>query len=986
MKNTVLIVDDIYENINLAANILFAESIDVIFNQTGKEAVESAQKYLPDLILLDVMMPEMNGFEVCKAIKQNINTQHIPIIFLTAKNDEATIVKGFNVGAVDYITKPFLEQELIMRVNNQIKLQEQKKKIIRSEKKYKSLFEESPIGMYRTNEKGEILLANKALVEMLEYDSLEDLKNSIDLINNSQNHVKNRESFIKKIKKSGKIFEFVNIWYTKHNNPINVIENARVYSSQNGKETYFEGSVENVTAKLKAQNEIIESENRLNTILNSLQESVFIVDPFTQEIEQVNPAGKNTFNIPENQESKLSCTELICGINCTVCPYVDKHEIILNQELELKKLNGETVTVLKSVVPVKINNQLKLIESITDITKRKNNEKALIESNEKYKHLIEKARSAIIKLDQNGCITFMNEYAAHIFEYTEQEVLGKPILGLLIPVKETQNNQAQQKFDPNLDFSPKKCDTIQENENITKSGKKIWMAWSNKAILDQNGNIAEVISIGTDITERRKSDEQIRKLSTAVEQNPAVIVITDIDGGIEFVNPKFKELTGYTLDEVRGQNTSVLKSGKTPKETIKSLWTTLAKDKVWKGEFINVKKNGEEFIEQAVISPIKNAEGKTTNYIALKEDITEKKAIQAELNKYKEHLEELIHKRTEELRLSEKNFKTLFEKNNDTIIINDRDGTIIDVNEAALKMLEYTHDEFLKLNTVDFVPSKYKAQKLKLYQNLKEGEHVTFQTENITKNGRIFNVEVRSTLIDYYGRKVILSAGRDITERLQAEKLKLDTIIQTEEKERSRFAKDLHDGLGATLSAIKMYLNIVKRSEPGSEKAESMLNEAITLIDKAGKSAKEIAVNIRPHDLTHFGLKSSLENFIDRINQIGTLKVNLETHKLNLTLDKDIELQLFRTVNELINNTFKYAEAQNINISLSNTEKKVILYYSDDGKGFYYDKIIKSNKSGIGLENITNRAKLAGGFAIIKSKPGEGMSAKIVIHLNNIQK
>ena len=131
------------------------------------------------------------------------------------------------------------------------------------------------------------------------------------------------------------------------------------------------------------------------------------------------------------------------------------------------------------------------------------------------------------------------------------------------------------------------------------------------------------------------------------------------------------------------------------------------------------------------------------------------------------------------------------------------------------------------------------------------------------KNGNIFPVEVSSTLIEYYGKKAILSAGRDITARVLAEKIKLDTIIQTEEKERSRFAKDLHDGLGATLSATKMYLNIVKRSDADSERAKNMLDEAISLIDKAGKNAKEIAVNIRPHDLAHFGIKSSLENFVN---------------------------------------------------------------------------------------------------------------------------
>ena len=115
-KQTVLIVDDIVDNLNVAANALIRQDINVIFAQNGEEALRNAEKFFPDLILLDIMMPGMNGFEVCQRLKSNTLTKDIPIIFLTAVGETKNIVKGFKLGAVDYINKPFISEELISRV------------------------------------------------------------------------------------------------------------------------------------------------------------------------------------------------------------------------------------------------------------------------------------------------------------------------------------------------------------------------------------------------------------------------------------------------------------------------------------------------------------------------------------------------------------------------------------------------------------------------------------------------------------------------------------------------------------------------------------------------------------------------------------------------------------------------------------------------------------------------------------------------------
>ncbi|MBU6399707.1 MAG: response regulator, partial [Verrucomicrobia bacterium] len=125
------------------------------------------------------------------------------------------------------------------------------------------------------------------------------------------------------------------------------------------------------------------------------------------------------------------------------------------------------------------------------------------------------------------------------------------------------------------------------------------------------------------------AEQQLRQLSVAVEQSPMSIVITDPQGAIEYVNPNFVELTGYTPAEVLGRNSRLLQSGQTPPETYRQMWAALSAGHVWRGEFCNKKKNGEFYSELAVISPVRDEAGQTTHFLAIKEDVTERKTLEA---------------------------------------------------------------------------------------------------------------------------------------------------------------------------------------------------------------------------------------------------------------------------------------------------------------------------------------------------------------------
>jgi len=167
--------------------------------------------------------------------------------------------------------------------------------------------------------------------------------------------------------------------------------------------------------------------------------------------------------------------------------------------------------------------------------------------------------------------------------------------------------------------------------------------------LNTNSEFVPQLGIPHYPAESLRSEESLRKLSQALEQSSESVVITDIAANIEYVNEAFVRSTGYSREEVIGQNPKVLNSGKTPPETFRVMWHTLSEGRTWKGEFTNKRKDGNEYLEFAIISPIRQADGRITHYVAVKEDITEKKRIGKELDTHRHHLEELVASRTAEL-------------------------------------------------------------------------------------------------------------------------------------------------------------------------------------------------------------------------------------------------------------------------------------------------------------------------------------------------
>jgi signal transduction histidine kinase len=225
-------------------------------------------------------------------------------------------------------------------------------------------------------------------------------------------------------------------------------------------------------------------------------------------------------------------------------------------------------------------------------------------------------------------------------------------------------------------------------------------------------------------------------------------------------------------------------------------------------------------------------------------------------------------------------------------------------------------------------------------------------------------------------RELFYSLKKAEADRQRSEKRVINAIINTEENERKRFAKDLHDGLGPILSTVKMSLSaLVDRIKDPS--GTIILSNTNHLVNEAINTIKDISNNLSPHILTNFGLTSAIGAFTTKINQTKTVEIIFKSNMEHQRLENEKEVVIYRAVCELINNSILHSGASRIDIELNKHEKFVTLQFYDNGRGFDTSSLSKEDTKGMGLSNIETRVKTVEGVFILESNPGKGTSALI---------
>lgn len=404
------------------------------------------------------------------------------------------------------------------------------------------------------------------------------------------------------------------------------------------KERYALLVAKDITLKKRIIEEFAEREERYRQATENSPTPIFSVDQHGN-ILNWNKACEKTFGYSKDKIIGRSINNILCKKNNQrkfvndQIKKVFKNQSVNDIEIIFNCTKDHQTITSSRIYPIRSKSKIiSCIFANIDITEKK--EKDIELQNRELKLMsIFKVAPVGIGVTINRVLKEVNDYICNLVGYERRELIEKSARKLYLS-KAEYDRIGREKYSQ----IRKHGIGIVETKWKTKSGRILEILLSS-SMIDPNDIKKGVTFTVLDITERKKNDDELRKYKRAVEQSPETILITDTKGMIEYVNPKFTELTGYSFKEVYGKSPKILSTNMRSKNDEKILWETLLSGNEWRGEFYNKKKNGEMFWQNASISPIKNDHGKITHFISVQEDITDRKKIVNELILAKEEAE-----------------------------------------------------------------------------------------------------------------------------------------------------------------------------------------------------------------------------------------------------------------------------------------------------------------------------------------------------------
>ncbi|MFT3891072.1 MAG: PAS domain S-box protein [Anaerolineales bacterium] len=402
-------------------------------------------------------------------------------------------------------------------------------------------------------------------------------------------------------------------------------------------------SGEDITERKRAEDKLRLSEERFRQMAENIEESFWMTDAITGEEIYISPTGEKIWGRSVNSllsDQNIFFESIFPEDLPHVMEEVAKEKSGSRVEMEYRVIHpdGTLHWVWDRAFPIfdEAGQVIRIAGIAADITERKRAQEELRDSENRYRGLFE---NLVIGFALHEIIT---DEEGQPVDYTFLEI--NPMFEKLtgIKAKEVVGRRATEVL-PSLEnerFIPiyGRVALTGEFTHLEEFSRDLNKYYEINAYSPKQGQFAVTF---IDITERKKADEELRKLSRAVEQSASTIVITDTDGNIEYANPRFTETTGYTLEEARGRNPRILKSDFTTPEEYEHLWQTITDGQEWHGEFMNKKKNGELYWEYVTITPIFNDREEITHFLAIKENITERKSSEADAQRHLSELEAL---------------------------------------------------------------------------------------------------------------------------------------------------------------------------------------------------------------------------------------------------------------------------------------------------------------------------------------------------------
>lgn len=486
-------------------------------------------------------------------------------------------------------------------------------------------------------------------------------------------------------------------------------------------------------------------------------------------------------------------------------------------------------------------------------------------------------------------------------------------------------------------------------------------------IRDTNGRAERMVGSMQDITGLKETAAEMRRLSLVAKETENVVIITDAEDKITWVNKAFTDITEYTFEEAAGKRPGDLLQGpNTSERTKRYLRKCVEKKQPFHCEIINYTKSGREYWMEIKGQPLLNEKGELQQFFAIQTDITDRKEAEAAI------------------KLSEEKYRLLFHNSPRPMWTFHADTLkVVDVNEAAVVLYGYSKQEFLRLTIDELKLPEERLELITAVRNLKNQKDGHFQkiVRHKKKNGEPFYIEVSSfTLLLPTGIHVMVT-GSDMTEKLHlqqrliaekvaAQKQVARAIIHAQETERSEIGKELHDNICQLLTTAKLYIESIRHVP---EQQEVFASKGIDLLMKSINEIRYLSRQLVSPVSGELDFENTVEELIGHYRAMNLFEI-CYTYEATIELvDKDLKTSIIRILQEQFNNTVKYARASAVHIHFSNTEDTLTLLYKDNGIGFDSDTV----KRGIGLMNIKNRAGAYRGKVNLRTAVGEGCCMEI---------
>ena len=646
--------------------------------------------------------------------------------------------------------------------------------------RYKALYDRSLYFVYVHDFEGKFIDANKATLDLLGYSKEEIPSLSFSsLIDEDQlpTAVKTLGDILKYgHQKKPTIFKL----RTKSGDYIWVETEASIIYKE-GQPYAIQGIARDITESVRADTALKESQERYRTLAENAMDGIYIIG--ADGFEYVNPAFEKIFGY----NSKEVCHE---EFNFLDLIHPDDRELVLKREKARRKgeelppeysfriltKNKKTKHVEVSTVPLP-GEKLRVLGILRDVTKRKRAEKALHESEERYKTLVQTSPDAVTVTDLEGNITYVSEQTLHLHGFKNtKELIGKNALVLIAP---DEHERAMKNLSKTL-----KVGYIKDVEYrlLKKDGTSFIGALNCAVIKDAEGQPKMFIATTRDITERERAKEKIKeseeRYKDLVEKAGVAILIDDKEGNVQYCNRKYADMFGYPLEEIGSKPIfSIVHPDDV--ERVRKFHKGRIQGKKVPSEYEckGITKDGNIVHMEIHVDALQDNGDiiGTRSYIW---DITERKKVE------------------EAVQASEEKFRTLFDSAADAIFIHDLDGNILEVNEVACERLGYKKEKIMNMTLADIDRPKQAVGTPKRIEELYQRGHIFFETAHENKDGTVIPIELSSRIIDYEGKPVALSIARDITERKLAE----------EERKQSfeRLRQSLEETVNALATAVEM--------------------------------------------------------------------------------------------------------------------------------------------------------------------------------------